>query len=192
MPPVLVSRRSLTVGFAALPAAFAVSAQARADSDDPGAAKPDAADGLSHSAAAIHQEVLFKASRQRVYRLLTDAREFDAVTRLSDAVTLVTAPNAKATTISTHVGGSFTLFGGYITGRHLEMVPNDCLVQAWRAGSWSAGEYSIVNFTLQEGGEGCRLVFNHRGFPDSHGSSLASGWRVHYWDPMTKRLAQSA
>src|SRR5690242_20170614 len=130
MPPVLVSRRSLTVGFAALPAAFAVSAQARADSDDPGAAKPDAADGLSHSAAAIHQEVLFKASRQRVYRLLTDAREFDAVTRLSDAVTLVTAPNGKATTISTHVGGSFTLFGGYITGRHLEMVPNDRLVQA--------------------------------------------------------------
>jgi hypothetical protein len=86
MPPLLVSRRSLTVGFAALPAAL--SAQARADSDDPGAEKLDAADGLSHSTAAIHQEVLFKASRQRVYRLLTDSREFDAVTRLSDAVTL--------------------------------------------------------------------------------------------------------
>jgi uncharacterized protein YndB with AHSA1/START domain len=190
MPPLHVSRRSLTVGFAALPAAL--SAQARADSDDPGAEKLDAADGLSHSTAAIHQEVLFKASRPRVYRLLTDSREFDAVTRLSDAVTLVTAPNAKATTIGSHVGGSFTLFGGHITGRHLQMVPNERLVQAWRAGSWSAGEYSIVNFTLQEAGEGCRLVFNHRGFPDSQGSSLASGWRVHYWDPMSKRLAQSA
>lgn len=192
MPPVLVARRSLTVGFAALSAALAVSAQAPADGDDPGAAKLDAAAGLSHSSAAIHQEVLFKASRQRVYRLLTDAREFDAVTRLSDAVTLMTAPNARATTISSHVGGSFTLFGGYIIGRHLEMLPNERLVQAWRAGGWPAGEYSIVNFTLQEAGEGCRLVFNHRGFPGSQGSSLARGWRVHYWDPMSKRLAQSA
>jgi uncharacterized protein YndB with AHSA1/START domain len=192
MSSVLVSRRLLAIGFAALPAALAVRAQAPADAEDSGAAKPDAVDGLSHSSAAIHQEVLFKASRQRVYRVLTDAREFDAVTRLSDAVTLVTAPDAKATTISPDVGGSFILFGGYITGRHLQLVPNERLVQAWRAGGWPAGEYSIVNFVLQEAGEGCRLVFNHRGFPDSQGSSLAYGWRVHYWDPMSKRLAQSA
>jgi uncharacterized protein YndB with AHSA1/START domain len=192
MPTVLVSRRSFTAGFAALPTALAVSDQSPAAAEDPGPAQVDAAEGLSHSSAAIHQEVLFKASRRRVYRLLTDAREFDAVTRLSDAITLVTAPNAKATTISPHVGGSFTLFGGYITGRHLEMVPDERLVQAWRAGGWPTAEYSIVNFALEEAGEGCRLVFNHRGFPDSQGSSLAHGWRVHYWDPMAKQLAQNA
>jgi len=191
MPNVPVTRRSFAAGFAALPIGLALSAQSAAAAADSGAAQMDAAQGLSHSSAAIHQELLFKASRRRVYRLLTDAVEFDAVTRLSDAITLVTAPNARATTISRHVGGSFTLFGGYITGRHLDMVPDERLVQAWRAGSWPTGEYSIVNFALLEAREGCRLAFNHRGFPDSEGSSLAYGWRVHYWDPMAKRLAQS-
>jgi len=182
MPAPLISRRALAAGLAVLPAAF--------DPTDRAAAAAGEGDGLSHSAAAIHQEILFQASRARVYEVLTGAKEFDAVTRLSDAVTLVTAPNAKATSIDREVGGAFTLFGGYITGRQLEMVRNERLVQAWRAGSWDAGDYSIVRFVLLAQGAQCKLVFDHRGFPDSQGASLAYGWRAHYWEPMTKFLAQ--
>ena len=183
MGSMLLTRRSLTLGLAALPAGLGVAA-----TEEP---KPGA-DGLTHSSESIHQEVLFKAPRARVYQLLTRTTEFDAVTRLSDAVTLVTAPGAKPTEISARVGGSFTLFGGYITGRHLEMLPDERLVQAWRAGGWPAGDYSVVSFVLHDTDEGCRLVFDHRGFPEGQGSSLAYGWHVHYWDPMVKRLAQSA
>ena len=86
--------------------------------DSATAAEPDTSTGLSSDAQAIHQEVELPAQCTRVYHALTDARSFDALTRLSDAVTLVTAPNAKATVISDHLGGSFTLFGGYITGRN--------------------------------------------------------------------------
>ena len=182
MPAPLISRRALAAGLAVLPAAL--------NTSDRAVAAPREGDGLSHSAAAIHQEILFNASRARVYEVLTGAKQFDAVTRLSDAVTLLAAPDAKATSIDREVGGAFTLFGGYVTGRHLEMVRNERLVQAWRAGSWGAGDYSIARFVLQARGAQCKLVFDHRGFPDSQGKSLAYGWGVHYWEPMAKFLAQ--
>jgi uncharacterized protein YndB with AHSA1/START domain len=147
-------------------------------------------EGLSNSAASIHQETDYAASCQRVYRALTRASEFDALTRLSDAATLVTAPDAKATAISDQAGVPFTLFGGYITGRNLEVVRDRRLVQAWRAGSWGPGEYSVVRFELQPHGAHCTVALDQRGFPDSQGPSLAYGWRVHYWVPLGKFLNQ--
>jgi activator of HSP90 ATPase len=188
MPATVVSRRALVISMTAFPASLGLVAS-RASAAE-GAPPSDAITGLSHGSESIHQELLFDVSPQRVYEALTDAKRFDALTRLSDAVTLVTAPGAKATAISGAVGGRFTLFGGYITGRHLEMVPHERLVQAWRAGSWKAGDYSVVRFALTAADKGCRLVFDHRGFPDGQGGNLAYGWRVHYWEPMTKLLAQ--
>jgi activator of HSP90 ATPase len=70
------------------------------------------------------------------------------------------------------------------------MVQDERLVQAWRTGSWNAGEYSIVKFSLAAATDGCKLIFDHRGFPDGEGASLAYGWRVHYWIPLAKLLAQ--
>jgi activator of HSP90 ATPase len=181
-----ISRRRLALGLALLPPGLTAGTPLFA------AAAPAAADdaGLAHSSEAIHQQVTFKASRERVYEALTDERRFDAVTRLSDGLSLLTAPGAKPTRISRELGGYFTLFGGYIVGRHLEMVRNERLVQAWRAGSWPAGDYSIVRFALAADDAACRLTFDHRGFPDGEGRSLAYGWRVHYWEPLAKLLAQ--
>ena len=81
--------------------------------------------------------------------------------------------------------------GGYITGRHIEMLPNERLVQAWRAGSWKSGEFSIAAFNLTAEGGKTKLKFEHRGFPNGNGTSLANGWHSHYWEPLAKFLAQS-
>jgi activator of HSP90 ATPase len=190
MSATLISRRALTVGLAAIPAVLGTTTPVFGASASVVDAAAGASDGLSHSSESIHQELTFKASCRQVYEALTSASRFDALTRLSDAVTLVTAPGAKATTISREVGGPFTLFGGYITGRHLEMVPNERLVQAWRAGRWKPGDYSVVKFALAAQGAGCRLLLDHRGFPEGQGASLASGWGIHYWVPLAKLLAQ--
>ena len=43
----------------------------------------EAGEGISHTAESIHQEVVFKASRNRVYEALTDAKQFDHVVQVS-------------------------------------------------------------------------------------------------------------
>jgi uncharacterized protein YndB with AHSA1/START domain len=189
MPSIPISRRALTVGLAAIPIGIAaVGRVAATDSQDRDA--PQTGEGLSDSSQAIHQEVTFGATPERVYRALTTTKQFDEITRLSNAADLLAAPGAKPTSISAEPGGLITLFGGYVTGRNLELLPNERLVQAWRAGSWPPGAYSIVRFALLVAGGGTKLVFDHRGFPNGQGASLAYGWRVHYWEPLAKFLSQ--
>jgi uncharacterized protein YndB with AHSA1/START domain len=184
----VLTRRAFAVRLAALPVGLAVGARGFGAERLAGVAPADD-DGLTHTSEAIHQEIRFDASRRRVYDALTIAKQFDAVTRLSDGAQLLAAPGAKPTAISDVLGGAFVLFGGYITGRHLELVPGERLVQAWRAASWKPGEYSVVTFALTDDGAKTKLAFDHRGFPEGAGSHLASGWHAHYWDPLTQYLA---
>jgi activator of HSP90 ATPase len=143
---------------------------------------------ISRTAESIHQEPVFKASRTRVYETLTDAKQFDKVIELSGVMQTMHL-GSKPAEISREAGGAFTLFGGYITGRHVELLPNQRIVQAWRAGSWPPGIYSIARFELAEQGSGTRIVFDHTGFPKGDAESLASGWKAHYWEPIQKLLA---
>jgi activator of HSP90 ATPase len=182
-----ISRRSLALTLAALPVGLVIADTSAA----PKAQRFAAADGLSHTAEAIRQEVTVEGIPQRVYQALTATKDFDMISRLSDASVLLDATGAIPTSISTEVGGPFTLFGGYVTGRHLEMLPNERLVQAWRAASWKPGEFSIVSFDLTAQGGKTKLNFEHRGFPSGNGVVLAQGWHSHYWEPLGKFLAQT-
>jgi uncharacterized protein YndB with AHSA1/START domain len=143
---------------------------------------------ISHTAESIHQEPVFKASRKRVYEALTDAKQFEKVVQLSAAMKSGMAPGTKPTEIAREAGGAFSLFGAYVTGRHLELVPNERIVQAWRAGGWDPGDYSIAKFQLVEQGAGSKIVFDHTGFPKGKAEHLAEGWRVNYWEPLGKFL----
>src|ERR1700686_909134 len=104
-----------------------------------------ATEEISHTAESIHQEADFKASRKRVYEALTDSKQFDKVTQLSGVMQSMHLGD-KPSEISHEAGGAFTLFGGYITGRHVELVPDHRIVQAWRTGGWAPGVYSIAKF----------------------------------------------
>jgi activator of HSP90 ATPase len=93
------------------------------------------------------------------------------------------------TEITAVAGSAFSLFGGYVSGRQIELVPNERIVQAWRAGGWGPGAYSIARFDLVEDGSGTRIVFDHLGFPRGQAQHLAAGWKVNYWEPLEKFLA---
>lgn len=142
---------------------------------------------ISHESEAIHQEPLFNASRKRVYDVLTDSVQFDKVIHLSAALKSM-APGSKPAKIATEEGGAFSLFGGYITGRQIELVPNERIVQAWRVGSWEPGIFSIVRFQLTEQGAGTKIIFDHTGFPKGQSAHLAAGWKDNYWEPLGKFL----
>jgi uncharacterized protein YndB with AHSA1/START domain len=140
-------------------------------------------DEISRTCECIHQEVVIKASRARVYQALTDAKQFGKVTDP------IIPGSGASTSISREAGGAFSLFGGVITGRNIEMVPNERLVQAWREKDWTPGVYSVVKFQLSDQGTGTKLVFDHTGFPQGNAEHLAAGWKSHYWEPLQKYLA---
>ncbi len=143
--------------------------------------------GLSHNAEAIHQETVFKASPQRLYDALLDAKQFQQVELLSGAMK-GTDLNAKPAKINPQTGGAFSIFGDYIIGWQLELVPNQRIVQAWRETSWEPGIFSVVRFQLDPQGSGTKLIFDHTGFPTGNGEHLAIGWKAHYWEPLAKFL----
>jgi activator of HSP90 ATPase len=125
---------------------------------------------------AIHYEIDFKAAPQRFYQAILDQKQFAAFTGL--AATIDPAP-----------GGAFSMFGGLISGRNVELVPNQRIVQAWRPGHWDSGIYSIVHFELKPRGEELTLIFDHTGFPAGEYDHLDFGWHSHYWEPLKKYFA---
>jgi len=139
-----------------------------------------ASDEISHMAESIHQEVVVNATSKRVYEALTDSAQFTKVTRFSPVM------NAAPAKIGRTVGESFTLFGGHIVGRHVELVPFRRIVQAWRVVDWDSGVYSIAKFDLTDQGPQTTIVFDHTGFPNGKADHLAEGWRLNYWKPLEK------
>jgi activator of HSP90 ATPase len=144
---------------------------------------------ISRTAESIHQEPVFKASRKRVYEALTDTKQFNKVTQLSAAMHSGMSLGTAPTEISGEVGGAFSLFGGHIVGRHIELVPNERVVQAWRVVDWDPGVYSITKFEFTEQGSGTKIVFDHTGFPKGKAEHLAAGWNANYWEPLERFLA---
>jgi len=143
---------------------------------------------ISRADESIHQEAVFTANRQRLFDALTDTNQFDKVTKLGAAMNSGTPPGTAPTKISREVGGAFSLFGGHILGRHIELVPNHRIVQAWRLNNWPAGLYSIARFELIVQGSGAKIVFDHTGFPKGDADHLAEGWKGNYWEPLKKFL----
>jgi activator of HSP90 ATPase len=166
------TRREFSLGLAALVPMFGACPDALAVAHDE----------ITRTSEAIHQEMVFpKANCKRVYDALTDTQQFAKVTEFSRF--------PGAADISRDIGGAFSLFGGHITGRHLELLPNERIVQAWRAGSWPPGAYSIARFDFKQQGDGTQLVFDHLGFPRGLAEHLLEGWNSNYWQPLQKYLS---
>jgi activator of HSP90 ATPase len=127
-------------------------------------------------ARAIHQEQDFNCGAQRIYESLLDAERFSAFS------------GGRAAEIHREAGGAFSLFGGHIVGRNLELVANRRIVQAWRAVGWPDGIYSIARFELLEQGAGARVILDHTGFPPELAEHLESGWNENYWTALRKYL----
>jgi len=160
------ARRQVLAGVAmAVSGLILGSTQAHANADDP----------ISHTTESIHQEVTFAASPKRVYEALSNAKQFQRVVELSNAMKTRMPAGAPPVQISQEAGGTFSMFGGIVTGRQIELLPGQRIVQAWRPMYWNPGVYSIVKFELAANGSGTKLTLDHRGFPDGDGkaSSMA-------------------
>ncbi|SRR5579864_3953754 len=124
----------------------------------------------------LHQEVEFKVAPTRIYDALLDSKQFASF-------------SGAPAEISREAGGTFSLFGGLIVGRNVELASNKLIVQAWRPSHWNPGQYSMVRIELKEHAGQTQLVLDHTGFPEGDFRHLNAGWTEHYWEPLKKFLA---
>jgi activator of HSP90 ATPase len=131
------------------------------------------ATAANRTRTSLHEEIDLKSDPQHIYEVLLDAKQFKAFT-------------GAPAEIDPKPGGAFSMFGGQIVGRNVELVPNQRIVQAWRPTHWDPGVYSIVEFELKPKGSGTLVVLEHKGFPEGDFDHLEWGWHAHYWEPLKK------
>jgi len=119
----------------------------------------------------IKQTVIFKAAPHEVYDALMDSDRHSAFT------------NSEAQ-ISRAVGGEYSAYDGYISGKNLKLVPNQKIVQTWRAVDWPEGYFSVVAVLLTKDPEGTRLDFTHADLLDGTLEEFTQGWIDNYWEPL--------
>jgi activator of HSP90 ATPase len=129
------------------------------------------------TAMYLYQDLEFETGPSHIYEALLDEKQFSVFTR------------ARAE-ISREAGGTFRLFQGRpdrkgVTGFNLELIPNERIVQAWHAGVFASGVYSIVRFQLIPQGTRTRLIFDQVGLAPL---PTATAWSQMYWDPLRKYL----
>src|SRR5580692_4407264 len=87
--------------------------------------------------------------------------------------------------MSDEVGDEVAAWDGYISGRNLELVPGERIVQSWRTSEFTdAHEDSIITVTLEEVADGTLLTLVHSKVPEDQKSYEEGGWQVHYFEPM--------
>jgi activator of HSP90 ATPase len=119
----------------------------------------------------IRQTISFSASAAELYNALMSSKKHASFT-------------GGAATISRAVGGSFSVYDGYATGKNIELVKDRKIVQSWRASDWEDGVVSQVSFLFTPTNTGCTLTFIHSGVPSGQYSSIKEGWKDFYWIPL--------
>ncbi len=167
-------RRQALAGIGAVVAGLIAGPRAMAEAQQPQNEPAGSQENLKRT--SIHQEVDLKASPLRIFAALLESKRFAAFSGLPAE-------------IDPKEGGSFSMFGGLIVGRNVELIPGQRVVQAWRPSHWEAGLYSIARFELKPRETGATVIFDHTGFPEGDYDSLLSGWNGHYWGPLAKYFA---
>ena len=116
---------------------------------------------------------VFPVSAQRLYHAWLDSEEHATFT------------NSPAK-IDPALGGSFTAWEGYISGRNLELEPGRRIVQSWRTPEFPEDSPdSILEVLLEPTEDGdTRLTLLHTRIPQGQSEEYRQGWEEYYFKPM--------
>jgi uncharacterized protein YndB with AHSA1/START domain len=127
---------------------------------------------LEMKVKTIKQKVIVPASPSEVYDAFVDAKKHSAFT------------GSKATS-DPRVGGKFTAWDGYISGKNLELENGKRIVQEWATTEWPENytpSKLALTFKKVEGGTEISMI--HSNVPAEQTDDLAEGWVEFYWKPM--------
>ena len=83
-------------------------------------------------------------------------------------------------------GFKFSLWGGDIHGKNLEIIPHQKLVQDWYGGNWPRP--SQATFTLTHKAGCTTLKLSHTDVPEKEVQAIDHGWDDYYLGPLKKLL----
>ena len=93
--------------------------------------------------------------------------------------------------MSDEINAEVSAWDGYITGRNLDLIPGERIVQSWRTTQFAdEHEDSIITLTFEEAGDGTLMSLVHSNVPDEQTSYELSGWQEYYFEPMRKYFAK--
>jgi activator of HSP90 ATPase len=122
----------------------------------------------------ITQKVIIPATPMEVYEAYIDEEKQTEFT------------GSKATSDS-KVGGEFTAWDGYITGKYIELEPGKKIAQEWTSTDFPERmPPSRFEISLKEVKGGTELMMTHSGVPEESAEDIGQGWKDYYWEPMKK------
>ncbi len=89
------------------------------------------------------------------------------------------------------VDAEYSLWDGSISGRIVEIVPQQRLVQTWQPQDWER-EDSVVTFTLTPQDGGTRVDLVHENVEEGDYEGTNEGWDIYYLGAIKKMLGAPA
>lgn len=127
--------------------------------------------------ATIIQNVVFKnATTKQLYDLYMDPK----------LASLIAGSPVK---IAEKPGSKMEAWGGYITGKILQVEKNRLIVQSWHGSDWKKEENSVFIISLEQKGKNVELNAIHANVPEEHAGHLGKGWYDHYWNVWKQYIA---
>ncbi len=115
-----------------------------------------------------------KISAERIYRAWLDSREHSEFT-------------GSPAQVDPTVGGKFTAWDGYISGKTIELEPFHCILQAWRTTEFpEESPDSQLEIQIEDAEGGAKVTLIHTDIPDGQGEDYRQGWDEYYFQPMQR------
>lgn len=122
----------------------------------------------------IKQKAFLPVTAVEIYDALLNEEKHSAFT------------GAKAT-CDRRVGGRFTAWDGYISGKNIRLDNGRRIVQEWKTTEWPEGyPPSLIEFTFTPKGRGTEVKLTQKNVPASQAKNYERGWTDYYWIPLKK------
>lgn len=96
-----------------------------------------------------------------------------------------TAFTGSRATCNPKIGGKFTAWNRYITGKNLKLKKGKLIVQQWKTTEWPKGySPSILKFSFKPKKGGTQVTMVQSNVPVSQAGNYRQGWVEAYWNPL--------
>jgi len=125
----------------------------------------------------IVQKVVFKnATPKEIYDIYMNPKKHAEIT-------------GGTATIEAKANGKFSVYGGGLTGKILQLEKDKMIVQSWRSDAFKKTDLdSTLILQLEAKGKDTLLHMVHANVPEQDHKGVTDGWASYYWEPIKEYL----